>query len=771
MEMSNVKGNHIHISGIVQGVGFRPFVYKLARKFNLVGWVKNTSSGVEIEVIGTDSHLRSFIKHLESDAPPLAKLDEVIVSDCSVVDYQNFEILTSESISSAFQPIPADVAICSDCLTEMLNPKDRRFRYPFINCTNCGPRFTIIKDIPYDRPLTSMAVFQMCPRCSDEYKDPANRRFHAQPIACPDCGPKVWLEQYRSGDNEATVSVMQIGDDAIQRTRRLLNEDKIVAIKGLGGFHLACNAKSPQAVAELRRRKLRVDKPFAVMMPDVETIKRHCHVSEAERALLESPAHPIVLLRRRSISMITGDIAPGQRMIGVMLPYTPLHVLLLEKEKGYSEVLVMTSGNISDEPICTDNVEARERMADLADAFLMHDRDIHIRTDDSVMRVFNKEIYPVRCSRGYSPYPVFLPWSVPSVLAVGAELKNTFCLTNGRYAFLSHHIGDLENYETLKSFEDGISHFERLFRVKPEAIAYDMHPNYLATRYGLERTTREGIPGINVQHHHAHIASLMAEQGLDGSRPVIGVAFDGTGYGDDGAIWGGEFLVADYSGYSRAAHLRYFPLPGGDAAIRRPSRTALSLLFSLGLDWDERLATHSDLCSDERSALRAQLEHKINSPLTSSIGRLFDAASALAGVRQKVNYEAQAAIEFETMADPDETGLYEFEYVDGQINPKAAIEALLADVFSGVNVGKISSKFHSGLARIVSDICGKIGDNYDMSEVALSGGVWQNMTLLYKTVSYLEKDGFTVHIHHRVPTNDGGLALGQAAIAAYRLRN
>lgn len=769
--MPDPKGLHLHVSGIVQGVGFRPFVYNLALKYHLAGWVKNTSSGVEIEVQGSDNQLRSFVKHLKQDAPPLAQLDDVIIAKSSEGKFERFEILTSESIPSAFQPIPADVSICPDCLREMLNPKDRRYRYPFINCTNCGPRFTIIRDIPYDRPNTTMATFRMCPQCAVEYGDPTDRRFHAQPIACPNCGPTVWLEQYRPGENDATTLVMQLGDEAIQRTRRLLSEDKIIAIKGLGGFHLACNAKSPLAVAELRRRKLRVDKPFAVMMPDVETIRRHCHVNDVERTLLESPAHPIVLLRRRSISMIAGDIAPGQRTIGVMLPYTPLHVLLLEKEKGYPEVLVMTSGNLSDEPICTDNIEARERLANLADAFLMHDRDIHIRTDDSVMRVFNNEIFPVRCSRGYSPYPVRLPWDVSPILAVGAELKNTFCITNKNYAFSSHHIGDLENYETLKSFESGVTHFEQLFRVRPEAIAYDLHPNYLSTRYGLSRAEQEGIPAVGVQHHHGHIAALMAEKGLDGSRPVIGVAFDGTGYGDDGAIWGGEFLVADYSEYKRVAHLEYFPLPGGDASIRRPSRTALSLLYALGLDWNEKLATHTDLCFDDRSALRSQLEHKINSPLTSSIGRLFDAAAALCGIRQRVNYEAQAAIEFESSADPDEKGFYEFDYMDGRISQKPAIEALLFDTLAGVGKDKISARFHNGLAYMVSNICGKISNSYDLSEIALSGGVWQNVTLLNKTIDFLEKDGFTVHIHRRVPTNDGGLALGQAAIAAWRMKN
>ena len=512
--MPNLKGVHIHISGIVQGVGFRPFVYNLAQKYNLKGWVKNTSAGVDIQLDGTGDQIEVFTSKLKSDAPSLASLDQIEITERPASGFGVFEILHSESIPTAFQPISPDVSLCPDCLRELLDRKDRRYRYPFINCTNCGPRFTIIRDIPYDRPKTSMSDFDMCEDCAAEYTDPSNRRFHAQPIACPNCGPQVWLEQYRRAENGATTSIMQIGEEAIQRTRKLLMEGKIIAIKGLGGFHLACSARDPVAIAELRLRKLRVDKPFAVMMPDLETVKRHCHINENERILLESPAHPIVLLRRRSVSMIPNEVAPGQRTIGVMLPYTPLHTLLLEKEKGYPDVLVMTSGNLSDEPICTDNIDARERLDKLADAFLMHDRDIHIRTDDSVMRVFTKEVYPIRRSRGYAPFPVRLASDVPSLLAAGAELKNTFCITNGNYAFLSHHIGDLENYETLKSFEDGVEHFERLFRVKPEAIAYDLHPNYLATRYALERAEREKIPSFGIQHHHAHIASVMAEHRL-----------------------------------------------------------------------------------------------------------------------------------------------------------------------------------------------------------------------------------------------------------------
>ncbi len=769
----------IHVTGIVQGVGFRPFVYNLAQRHHLTGWVKNTSGGVEIEAEGGQAELVAFMEGLRAELPPLARLETFNASEHPASGFRSFEILHSEAQPGAFQPISPDVAVCPDCLHEMNDPRDRRYRYPFINCTNCGPRFTIIQDIPYDRPQTTMAPFVMCPACAAEYADPANRRFHAQPVACPECGPKIWLEEFPAAQNGKRSVLISVGEEGLQRARRQLASGKILAIKGLGGFHLACDATQRGAVLELRRRKLRVDKPFAVMMPDFAMVKRHCHVSEAERALLESPAHPIVLLRRRSTSRIAREVAPGQRTLGVMLPYTPLHHLLLERARDISEVLVLTSGNLSEEPICTDNVEARTRLADLADAFLMHDRDIYIRADDSVVRVRRQPLagspesvaplYPLRRARGYSPFPVRLPWPVAPLLAAGAELKNTFCLTHDHYAFLSHHIGDLENYETLQSFEAGIAHFEKLFRVQPAALACDLHPNYLATRYAQERARRENLPLFSIQHHHAHLAALMAEHGLDGSHPVIGVAFDGTGYGSDGAIWGGEFLIADYAGFKRAAHLQYFPLPGGDAATRRPARAALGLLHALGLEWDEALPTHTELCYEDRTALRSQLQHQINSPLTSSMGRLFDAAAALAGVRQQVNYEAQAAIEFEALADPDEAGFYPFES-GKQINPRPAIEALVSDFRAGVTASRISARFHNGVARMVLETCLRLSDLYDLSEVALSGGVWQNMTLLENTLALLEKAGFTVYLHAQVPTNDGGLALGQAACAASQLK-
>jgi hydrogenase maturation protein HypF len=801
--MSELRGASLHITGIVQGVGFRPFVYGLATRLELSGWVRNTSAGVDVEVDGTAAALNAFQQALKAELPPLARIDSLELAFGEPRGFVGFEIIASAAVAGAFQPVSPDVCICPDCLGELFDPHDRRYRYPFINCTNCGPRFTIITDIPYDRPNTTMAPFEMCPDCAAEYRDPLDRRFHAQPVACPLCGPQVWLEDV--GGKKIAEK-----DAAIRATQRLLSEGKILAIKGLGGFHLACMASNAGAVAELRQRKLRVDKPFALMLADLAAVERQCFVSEAEGRLLESRPRPIVLLRRRPESTGATEVAPRQETLGVMLPYTPLHFLLFADEDspaGFRDwALVMTSGNLSEEPIATDNEEARQRLSGLADAFLMHARDIHTRCDDSVVRVFeeaNKEEslrqrsryasqspiqnsqssivnpqssilnrqYLLRRSRGYAPDPLQLPVEVPPLLATGPELKNTFCLTRQRYAFLSHHIGDLENYATLRSFEDGVAHFERLFRIRPEAVAHDLHPNYLSTRYALERSGRENLPAIGVQHHHAHIAACMADNGLTGDRPVIGVAFDGTGYGEDGAIWGGEFLVADYAGYQRPYHLAYFPLPGGDAAIRRPARTALALLWSLGMEWDEFLPPATDLCFEDRQALRIQLEHKLNTVPTSSLGRLFDAAAALAGVRQKVNYEAQAAIEFEAALDPAEAGAYSFEVGQGIVNPRPALQSLLGDLRRGVSVPAVSARFHNGLAEMVGRVCSEIRAQSGLAEVALSGGVWQNMALLGLAVSRLRADGFQVHLHRQVPANDGGIALGQALIAATRLQS
>jgi hydrogenase maturation protein HypF len=848
---NEAQGLRIHITGIVQGVGFRPFVYGLARRYGLTGWVRNTSAGVDIEADGTADALAALTAALRDELPPLARIDSLSAAPRPASGYVSFDIRESRAEPGAFQPISPDVAVCDDCLRELFDPTDRRHRYPFINCTNCGPRFTIIRDIPYDRPLTTMAGFPLCADCAAEYADPLDRRFHAQPVACPVCGPRLWLE--RPGQ----VVEVAGGEDALQATRALLSDGGIVAVKGLGGFHLACDATNATAVTELRRRKLRVGKPFAVMLPDLAAARRHCNLSAAEEELLLSRARPIVVAHRRADSTIAAAIAPEQSTIGIMLPYTPLHYLLLARAPGFPEALVMTSGNLSEEPIAHTNEAARERLAGLADAFLFHDRDIQTRCDDSVMRVVAEEssadyadyadfleeerdssptnrtdsqshTLPLRRSRGYAPYPVRLPWAGLPLLAVGAELKNTFCLTRDDYAFLSHHIGDLENYETLLAFEDGVAHLERLFRVRPEAIAYDLHPDYLATRYALERAAREGLPAVGVQHHHAHIAAGMAEHGLPRDAAVIGVAFDGTGYGDDGAIWGGEFLVAGYGGYQRAAHLRYVPLPGGDRAVREPWRVALAWLDLIGQPWADDLPSVREAgrlpagilpadAIDRLAALRHQLAHRLNSPLTSSMGRLFDAAAALAGVRQTVSYEAQAAIEFEAAADANETAAYEFDYhwpagamvaAGGngagvvspsplssgqeignsitriaaigyaksadepaalQIDPTPVLAALLADQRAGLSLGRRAARFHNGVALMTRDVCRRLRHAHGLNDVVLSGGVWQNVTLLRRALALLRADGFIVYTHRLVPPNDGGLALGQAAVGNYEL--
>ena len=759
--MSELSGVRIHIQGVVQGVGFRPFVFSLAEVSSLTGWVRNTSAGVEIEVDGLPNALDTFVASLRTDAPPLARIDFIEVETCEPGLHQDFTILPSKSLADASQPISPDVSLCADCRRELYDPTDRRFRYPFINCTNCGPRFTIIQDIPYDRPKTTMAPFEMCMECAAEYHDPRDRRFHAQPVACPDCGPQIWLE-----DNGVRRAARE---DALQAARQLIREGKILAVKGLGGFHLACDATNDEAVNELRRRKLRVNKPFAVMVYDVDTAGDHCELGETERELLLSRERPVVIADRKSGSTISDAVAPGQNTIGLMLPYTPLHELLLEQAEDFPEALVMTSGNLSEEPIATDNEEARTRLTALADAFLMNDRDIHTRCDDSVVRAFDGGAYLLRRSRGYAPFPLNLAWASPSILATGPELKNTFCLTKGAYAFLSHHVGDMENFETLQSFEDGIAHYERLFRVTPEVIAYDLHPDYLATRYAIERAERDDLPAIGIQHHHAHIAACMAEHNLPVDENVIGVAFDGTGYGEDGAIWGGEVLIAAYGHYERFAHLDYVRMPGGDAAVGKPWRLALAWLHKAGLPWSDDLSPVKAASKEEQRVVERQLEIGLNSPQTSSMGRLFDAVSALIGLRQEVNYEAQAAIELESHADLEETGAFQFGVREGLLDPAPVIRSIVSDLSDGVSVQVIAARFHNGVAQAVLEVCTSAREKHGLDRVVLSGGVWQNMFLMRRTVDLLRGDHFEILIHSKVPANDGGLALGQAAIAAHKI--
>ena len=751
-------GLKIWVRGTVQGVGFRPFVYSQAVRLRLTGWVRNTSSGVEIEINGSPAQVKEFLDALRNNPPPLARVDSLDSQACPANGYSTFEIIASQPQPGDFLPISPDMTICEDCQRELFDPSDRRFRYPFINCTNCGPRFTIIQDIPYDRLKTTMAAFKMCSNCESEYHNPLDRRFHAQPTACPDCGPQLWFEAngQQLGEKEAALS----------KAREWLKQGKILAIKGLGGFHLACDATNQTTVIELRKRKKRSDKAFALMAFDLESIEKHCQISPQEQNLLLSRPRPVVLLERRPGSAVAAEVAPNQQTLGFMLAYTPLHLLLLEPASGFPEVLVMTSGNLSEEPIAYEDKDALQRLSGLADGFLMHNRPIFMRVDDSVARVLNGNPYLLRRSRGYAPDPIQLNQTVPSILAAGAELKNTFCLTRQNYAFLSHHIGDLENYETLRSYEEGIAHFERLFRIQPEAIACDLHPNYLSTRYAQQRAQEENLQIYPVQHHHAHLAACLADNNWTSDEPVIGLSFDGTGLGTDNAIWGGEVLLGDYKTYLRVFHLAYVPLPGGDAAVHKPARMALAHLWQAGLDWEGDLPPVEALCAEERTALRIQLEHHLNAPDTSSMGRFFDAASALLGIRQKSTYEGQAAIELEAAASPDETGAYEFRLENDIIDPAPLWISLLHDWRAGLPLPILSARFHNSLVNLILELCRIIRRQDGIYTVALSGGVWQNRYLYERSIIRLQKDGFTVLAHKRTPPNDGCIALGQALVAA-----
>ncbi len=750
----------VSVRGVVQGVGFRPFVYRLAREHNLKGWVRNTSGNVEIEVEGEEATLESFLSALEAQAPPMARIESVETAFYPPQGYTGFQIGESLSREGQYQLVSPDIATCPDCKQEIFSHDDRRFGYPFTNCTNCGPRFTIIEDIPYDRPQTTMRKFQMCPQCQQEYDDPMDRRFHAQPNACPECGPSLELVD----GNGSRVDC----HDVIEAASRLLKEGRILAIKGLGGFQLACDATSEEAVNTLRARKRRPSKPLAVMMGTIQGVEKHCLVFTEERKLLESAQCPIVLLRWKPGSNIAKAVAPNLKYLGVMLPYTPLHHLLL---KEAALPLVMTSGNLSEEPIAKDNDEALRRLGGIADYFLLHDRDIYARYDDSVCMV---EDVPqvIRRARGYAPYPIFLPFQARQILACGAEDKNTFCLTKDEHAFLSQHIGDMENEETLGHFENTVELYKKLFRVEPEIIAGDMHPDYLATKYAEELASRGNIRLVPVQHHHAHIASCLAENKVEG--PVIGVAFDGTGYGTDGTIWGGEFLLADWRGFQRVGHLEYVPLPGGEAAIRKPYRMVLGYLYTLlGVDFTLEGLPFDGLNPAELDIIKQQLKRKINSPLTSSAGRLFDAVSALAGVRREIDYEAQAAIELEMLA-PDETDKsesYPFSIVEeggiGVVKLKELLAAVVWDVRNQVPVPVISLKFHHAMAEIITAMCKMIKNETGIGQVALSGGVFQNRRLLKLATYALQRENFSVLTHRLVPCNDGGISLGQAVIANF----
>ena len=776
---------HIEVSGIVQGVGFRPYVYRLATGRNLAGMIRNTPAGVTIEIQGPAQTVQDFVERLPAEAPPLARITSFTVHEVPCNGERDFRIVHSREGEEVRTLISPDVAICPDCLRELFDPNDRRYRYPFINCTNCGPRFTIVRDIPYDRPSTSMAVFPMCPECQSEYENPLDRRFHAQPNACWKCGPSVELWDKSGRRIECR--------DPIAEAAAGLHAGLVVAVKGLGGFHLAVDATIPAAVALLRQRKRRVEKPFAVMVPDLQAAREFCDLDEIAATALQSVQRPIVLLPKKTPGILPHEVAPFNRYLGIFLPYTPLHYLLLNE--GKFQALVMTSGNLAEEPIAIGNQEAVTRLGSLADHFLVHNRDILLRCDDSVVRINARigartsaptsaaTVRQLRRSRGFVPVPVFLKSEQPSVLAAGGELKNTICLTKGNHAFLSQHIGDLENVESFKFFNEAIEHLERILEIRPEVIAYDLHPDYFSTKWALQQAAS---PLIGVQHHHAHIASCMAENHLEGK--VIGFALDGTGYGTDGHIWGGEVLIADYLGFERAAHFEYVPLPGGAAAIREPWRMAVSYLaHHFGREFLALPIPFVRQLDPAKTDLLLQIiDRNLNSPLTSSCGRLFDAIAALVGIRRQINYEAQAAIELEMAIDSaEEIPGYPLELMpDGDhwiIGTRRLFEAVINDLQKNdlqkndlpenalqktAAAAVISRRFHQGLVDGFTQIARKIRDRCGMTRVCLSGGSFHNLYLSQHLESRLLASGFEVFTHHEVPAGDGGLSLGQAMIAA-----
>ncbi|MBS1853829.1 MAG: carbamoyltransferase HypF [Acidobacteria bacterium] len=748
----------IHVSGIVQGIGFRPFVYRLARRCGLTGFVRNTSDGVVAEVEGDPPAIERFLAALAGEHPPFAHIHSTNVTAIEPAGDRDFTIGESGDAPDQFVLVSPDLATCDDCRRDFTNPRDRRSGYPFTNCTNCGPRYTIILDIPYDRPATTMQPFRMCPACRAEYQDPADRRFHAQPNACPECGPSLTLET-------AGEPPLHGNAEVLREARRLFAAGAIVAIRGLGGFQLACDAENPDAVRRLRERKRRSGKPFALMARDLAAIERFCAVSAEDRRALEGVARPIAILPRRAGDGIPHEVAPGNRTLGVMLPYTPLHHLLFE-DAPY-RVLVMTSGNLSEEPIVTGNRQARERLAPLCEAIVLHDREIYMRVDDSVVRTFEGRARVLRRSRGYAPYPVDLGAEAVEVLACGGELKNTFCLTKGHHALLSQHIGDLENYETLDFFRETLHQMKKLFRVEPRVAAYDLHPNYLSTRFALEL---DGVAKTAVQHHHAHIAACMAENHLRDT--VIGIAFDGTGYGTDGAVWGGEFLVADLTGFERRAHLRYVPLAGGDRAIREPWRAALAhLTGAFGEGTLPDLPLWNAIPPKKVDLVRTMLRRSVNTVPTSSCGRLFDAVASLLGLRHEVTYEGQAAIELEAIAAAGIAGSYPFDIAETapwQIDPCATIRAIVAALGRGDPAAAISARFHNTVAAMILEVALRVRAAERLNRVCLSGGTFQNVYLLTRALEGLRSAGFDVYLHSQVPPNDGGLSLGQAAIANAR---
>lgn len=751
------------IRGAVQGVGFRPYAYRLATELGLAGWVNNSSQGVFVEIEGDRSQVEEFLLRVESERPPLAAIHSLESSVLDACGDQTFEIRTSQEAGEPTALVLPDVATCRDCRREIFDPGDRRYRYPFTNCTHCGPRFSIIEALPYDRPQTTMRRFSMCDACRAEYEDPRDRRFHAQPNACAECGPHLELWSRNGEQVESHLAALREAAFAVRA-------GKIVAVKGLGGFHLMVDARNDPAVRRLRRLKHREEKPFAVMVPSLGFAEEYCVISVLERCLLCSPEAPIVLLHRRGGgSRIAPEVAPGNPYLGVMLPYTPLHHLLLA---DLDFPVVATSGNLSDEPICTDEREALERLGGIADLFLIHDRPIARHVDDSVVRIVAGREMVMRRARGYAPLPIDLRIEHPpgsSVLALGAHLKNNIALSAGDQVFVSQHIGDLETAQAFSAFERVIGDFERMREIRPSMVACDAHPDYLSTRFAAQT----GVPVTTVQHHVAHVAACMAENGIEG--PVLGVSWDGTGYGTDGTIWGGEFLRVERSAWQRVAHFSTFPLPGGEAAIREPRRTALGLLYALFGQTAfsmEQLPSPAAFSPRELQVLRTMLLQGINCPSTSSVGRLFDGVAALIGIRQRSTYEGQAAMELEFALDGVETDdHYAFEVAREPKNGTSAwivdwgplVRAILDDLSAGTAAGQMAAKFHNTLVEIIAAVARRIGE----PRVVLTGGCFQNRYLTEKAVARLKREGFRPYWHQRVPPNDGGIALGQAVVALY----
>ena len=752
---------HYNVTGIVQGVGFRPFVYRLAHELALSGWVRNSPAGVEIELQGMDDALAAFERALSCNTPPLAVISSVTDNDIPATKETIFSILPSSGGEPDIQIAP-DSALCPDCLQELFDPADRRYRYPFITCTNCGPRYSIITGTPYDRPKTTMAGFPLCPECLTEYKNPLDRRFHAQPIACHACGPHATLLS-------ASGEQVSARDEAVRQATELLKSGAILAVKGIGGYHLAVDACNAAAVRRLRERKKRDEKPFAVMAATLGIARELADFDELEERLLSSPEAPVVIVRKRPDSGLSPLIAPSNGWLGLMLPYAPLHYLLM---RDNFRALVMTSGNVSDEPVAFEDHDALLRLAGIADYFLLHNRPIHIRSDDSVIRVFQAKPLFYRRARGYAPRAITLPFAVAPTLATGAELKSAVCLANGNRAVLSQHIGDLQNQSTFDSFAHTVTHLSDILQITPENVVCDLHPDYLSSRFAED----SALPLLRVQHHHAHMASCMAENGLDGN--VIGIIFDGTGLGDDGTIWGGEFLTGGYAGYRRAAHLRPVPLPGGDAAVREPWRMAMAYLFQALGEAAFRLdhPVVRVLPETERGLFAMMLKRGLNSPLTSSCGRLFDAVAALLNLHHTVSYDGQGAIGLEALAESSGNEAlddYPYKIIFHEENPaqldfSTMICAILGDIDAGRSASVVARRFHLTIATATADISLRISAETGLDRVVLSGGVFQNRLLSKMIYTALTNRGLTVYTHRLAPPNDGGIALGQTAIAGRR---